>query len=66
MPIVRRSDLIVFCMILLLAVMGCRTSGKPTGKVSFAEPKDGATVTGPVKSSHGGGGNRHQTRRRGG
>ena len=49
MPIVRRSYLLVFCMSLLLAVIGCGTGGEPTGKVSFSEPKDGANVTGPVK-----------------
>ena len=49
MPIVRRSDLLVFCVSLLLAVIGCRTGGKPTGRVSFSEPKDGTTVTRPVK-----------------
>ncbi len=49
MPIVRRTDLLVFCVSLLLAVIGCRTGGKPTGRVSFSEPNDGATVTAPVK-----------------
>jgi hypothetical protein len=35
--------------IALCIVVGCRKEEKPKGKVSFAEPKEGAEIKGPVK-----------------
>ena len=35
--------------IALCVAVGCRKEEKPKGKVSFAEPKDGAEIKGPVK-----------------
>lgn len=36
-------------MVTLLGIVGCGKDGKPTGRVFFSEPKDGAVITGPVK-----------------
>jgi Domain of unknown function (DUF4399) len=36
-------------LVTLLIAMGCGREEKPKGKVSFAEPKDGAEIKGPVK-----------------
>jgi len=49
MRVVRRVNLLVVCMVTLVGIVACGKDGKPTGRVFFSEPKDGAKITGPVK-----------------
>ena len=49
MRILYRTGLSVLCLATLLVVTGCGKKETPKGKVSFAEPKDGAEINGPVK-----------------
>lgn len=49
MGMVNRLRLLMVCMIMVLALPGCGKKETPKGKVSFAEPKDGAEISGPVK-----------------
>ncbi len=49
MRIFNSSNFIVICIVTILGVMGCGKDGKPTGRVFFSEPKDGAVINGPVK-----------------
>ena len=49
MRVVKRINLLALCIVTLLAVAGCGKKEAPKGKVSFAEPKDGAEIKGSVK-----------------
>lgn len=49
MRVVYRVNFPVLCLASLLMVIGCGRKETPKGKVFFAEPKDGAEITGPVK-----------------
>jgi hypothetical protein len=44
-----QTHLSVLLITLGLFALGCGKKEAPTAKVSFAEPKDGATIKGPVK-----------------
>ena len=49
MPVVRGVNILVVCMVTLFGIVACGKDGKPTGRVAFSEPKDGAVIAGPVK-----------------
>lgn len=44
-----RVNLLAVCVVALLIAVGCGKEQKPKASVSFAEPKDGAEINGPVK-----------------
>ena len=46
---VNRVNFLVVCMATFFAVLGCGKKETPKGRVFFLEPKDGATINGPVK-----------------
>ena len=48
MRAVKPISFLVFCTVTLLVVVGCGKKEGPKGKVSFAEPKGGAEIKGPV------------------
>ena len=49
MGLVRGVILLALCMVTLLGIVACGKNGKPTGRVFFLEPKDGAEISGQVK-----------------
>ena len=49
MRIVYRINSSVVWIAILLLVFGCGKKETPKGRVFFLEPKDGATINGPVK-----------------
>jgi Domain of unknown function (DUF4399) len=49
MRVVNPVRLLAVCVVTFLVVIGCGRKEAPKGRVSFAEPKDGAEIKGPVK-----------------
>jgi hypothetical protein len=49
MHMVNRGNFLVVCMVTVFVVIGCGKKETPKGRVFFSEPKDGATIDGPVK-----------------
>ena len=49
MRLTKRANFLALWIVTLLVVLGCGKKEAPKAKVSFAEPKDGASIKGPVK-----------------
>jgi hypothetical protein len=46
---INRENFLVVCIVAFFVVIGCGKKETPKGRVFFSEPKDAATIDGPVK-----------------